>query len=93
MDELRNRLLGMLARLRLSDDEHAEYVDEILAATTREELGVIVAEFMDVCGDHLDALAIGLEAGGSITEAGRMRAEAARAHADLDALALTTEPH
>jgi hypothetical protein len=86
MDELRNRLLALLQRLRLSEPEHAEYVAAIQSATAPVELRVIIAELMTLAGDDLLAIADGLEATGSPTEAGRTRGEARLAHAPLQAL-------
>lgn len=87
MQNLKSRLIALLERFRLPDDQRAVYGDAILSAGSRAELGIIVAEFQDICGDDLDALADGFRAHGNVTEAARIKNEARLAHAPLEALA------
>ena len=73
--------------MRLSEDENAELAGAVMGAECRDELGVLIAELQDRAGDDLDALAVGFKRQGNVTEAARIRAEARRAHAPMEALA------
>lgn len=87
MEKIRTALLRVLQQMRLSDDDHAELSGAIHGAGSRAELSVLIAELQDRAGDDLDAIAHGLQAGGSVTEAARIRAEARQAHAPMEKLA------
>lgn len=91
MEAIKTALLRVLQQMRLSDEQHQAIGDAILSAESRAELGVLIAELQDVCGDDLDALAGGFQRHGSATEAARLRAEARMAHAPLEALAAQQE--
>ena len=91
MEELQNRLLVMLPRLHLSEEQRAEYVEAITSAPDRRSLRIIIAEFQSIAADDLDALAGGLSEQGSVTEAARVRAEARQARAPLEAMARWAE--